>query len=287
MYCALQAPGTVHSKRRGEKMRFSITMAKEAGPGAPIVLRGSYIENIKRAAQMGYDAVEIHVNDPDTLDVEGILKACEENEIDVSTLGTGMGYVIDHLSFTDDDKLVREKAVERIKNHIDVAEKFKAKVIIGSMRGSIHDIKDYIKYENYALDCTKKVLEYAEKKEVIVLMEAINRYETNFINNVDQGIEFIDRVNSPYLKLHLDTFHMNIEEADIYKSMEKAGDILGHFHFADSNRRAPGWGHMNFKKIMESLKKIQYTGDIAFECLSLPNPEEAAQKAIEHIKSIM
>lgn len=115
-------------------MRFSITMAKEAGPGAPIVLRGSYIENIKRAAQMGYDAVEIHVNDPDTLDVEGILKACEENEIDVSTLGTGMGYVIDHLSFTDDDKLVREKAVERIKNHIDVAEKFKAKVIIGSMR---------------------------------------------------------------------------------------------------------------------------------------------------------
>lgn len=271
-------------------MKLSITMAKEAGEMAPIVLRGSYTDNIKKAAKMGYDAVEIHVNDPYSLDTESILKTCEESGISVSTLGTGMGFVKDRLSFTDTDSFIRGKAVERINDHIAVAKKIGAMVIIGSMRGIIPDLNDYEKYEGYAIECTKKVMECAAKNEVVLVMEAINRYETNFINTVEEGMEFLNKVTSspsPYIKLHLDTFHMNIEEADLCKSIEMAGAVLGHFHFADSNRWAPGCGHIDFKRVMNSLKKIKYSGYISFECLPLPTPDEASKKAIDYIKPFM
>lgn len=268
-------------------MKLSITMANDAGEMAPIVLRGDYTENIKKASELGYDCVEIHVNNPKTLDVEQILKACRKYNIDVSTIGTGMGYVIDGLSFTSPDEDIREKAVKRILDHIDVAEKLEAGVIIGSMRGVIPDSREFKKYKEYAVECTKKCLEKAESKKVTLLIEAINRYETNFINTAAEGMEFILQFNSEFLKLHLDTFHMNIEEDDIAKSIILAGKHLGHIHFADSNRWYPGKGHIAFDEIIKALKQINYKGVIAFECLPLPNPETAAQKALKNIKSSM
>ncbi|NLU10661.1 MAG: sugar phosphate isomerase/epimerase [Tepidanaerobacter acetatoxydans] len=265
-------------------MKLSITIAKEASKNAPIVLRGSYTENIKKAAKMGYDAVEIHVNDPNTLDIGEIQKACEENNIVVSTIGTGMGYGMDGLSFTDPDGTVRDMAVKRIFDHICAAKELDAKVIIGSMRGTIADTNDRKKYEEYALKCFDKIMNSAEKNNVIILNEAINRYETNFINNIEESLEFIEKINSPYLKLHLDTFHMNIEEQDMVKSILKAGKSLGHFHFADSDRWYPGHGHIDFKSIIKALKDISYDDYIAFECLPLPTPDEAARKGQNYIK---
>lgn len=268
-------------------MKLSVTMALTADETAPIVLRGDYAQNIRKAAEMGYDSVEIHVNDPKTLNVEQILNACRKYNVDVSTIGTGMGYVIDRLSFTSPDENIREKAVERILDHVDVAEKLKAGVIIGSMRGVIPGSREFIKYKEYAVECTKKCLEKAESKKVILLIEAINRYETNFINTAAEGMEFISQFNSEFLKLHLDTFHMNIEEGDMAKSIILAGKYLGHMHFADSNRWYPGKGHIAFDEIIKALKEINYKGAVAFECLPLPNPEDAAKKALENIKSSM
>jgi sugar phosphate isomerase/epimerase len=268
-------------------MKLSVTMAQAADEIAPIVFRGDYIENIKKASAMGYDSVEIHVNDPKTLDVEQILNACRKYNVDVSTIGTGMGYVIDRLSFTSPDEDIREKAVERILDHIDVAKKMGAKVIIGSIRGTIPDRSEYKKYQEYAIECTKKCLEKAEAKKVTLLIEAINRYETNFINTAEEGLEFVSKLNSEYIKIHLDTFHMNIEEDDMTKSIIMAGKHLGHMHFADSNRWYPGKGHINFKNVLKALKRIEYNGSIAFECLSLPRQDQAAISALKYIRDLM
>ncbi|MDD4569480.1 MAG: sugar phosphate isomerase/epimerase, partial [Tepidanaerobacteraceae bacterium] len=231
--------------------------------------------------------VEIHVNDPNTLNVEQIQRTCEESSIVVSTIGTGMGYEIDGLSFTDPDNTVREKAVERIFAHIRVAKELNAKVIIGSMRGSIADIDNHRKYEEYAFNCFEKVLDFAEKTSVIILTEAINRYETNFINNVEESLELIKKINSAYLQLHLDTFHMNIEEQDMVKSILQAEKTLGHIHFADSDRWYPGHDHINFRRIIEALKDIKYDGYIAFECLPFTTPHEAAENSLKNIRSLL
>lgn len=253
----------------------------------PVILRGSIAANIKKAAQFGYDAVEIHVGDPGSLDLPEIIKASEENKIQVATIGTGLAYVKDKLSFTHPRQETRARAVERIRSHINAAKSLNAKVIIGSVRGPIPDKSEYEKYEGYAIDCLQRCLEKAEKEKVELVIEAINRYETNFINNVDEGIAFIKKIGSEHLKLHIDTFHMNLEEANFIDSIHKAGAFLGHIHLADSNRRYPGSGHINFKEIIAALKNIGYKDTLALECLPLPAEEEAATRGISYLKPLI
>lgn len=272
------------------KMKLSVSIVWEASDSAPFLLRGPYVTNIKKAAALGYEAVEIHVRDPRELDVDQILKACREEGIAVSTLGTGLGYVIDKLSLTHPEPKIREQAVNRLLQHIEVASYLGAGVIIGSLRGSITDRQEAKKYERYAEEGLAFCLERAKKLGVTLFLEAINRYETNFINTAAEALGFLSRFApdlSPYFKLHLDTFHMNIEEADPVQSIKMVGENLGHIHFADSNRLYPGGGHIDFKKIIAALKDIGYQGYIALECLPCPSPEEAAIRGLRYVRSLL
>ncbi|MGI9860009.1 sugar phosphate isomerase/epimerase family protein [Moorella naiadis] len=268
-------------------MKISVSIAQNAPESAPFILRGPYIDTIKKAAELGYDAVEIHVRDPRELEVEQIFKACQDEGITVSTLGTGLGYVVDKLSLTHPEAQIREKAVKRILDHIEVASCLGAGVIVGSMRGVIPDIGQFKQYENYAAEGLAVCLEKAKKCGVVLFLEAINRYETNFLNTAADILNFLERFNTPYLKVHLDTFHMNIEEVDLDQTLKKTGEALGHIHFADSNRFYPGQGHLDFKKTITTLKNMGYQGYIALECLPYPAPEEAAAGAIKYLKSLL
>ncbi|WP_258359224.1 sugar phosphate isomerase/epimerase family protein [Moorella sulfitireducens (nom. illeg.)] len=268
-------------------MKLSISIAQNVPASAPFILRGPYLDNIKKAAELGYDAVEIHVRDPRELEVEQILKVCQKERITVSTLGTGLGYVEDKLSLTHPNAQIREKAAKRILDHIEVASYLGAGVIVGSMRGVIPDTGRFKEYENYAGEGLAVCLQKAQKCGVVLFLEAINRYETNFLNTAADTLNFITRFNSPYLKIHLDTFHMNIEEVDLAGAIKSTGRALGHIHFADSNRFYPGQGHLDFKKIIATLKNIGYKGYIALECLPYPAPEEAAAGAIKYLKSLL
>ena len=96
-------------------------------------------------------------------------------------------------------------------------------------------------------------------------MEPLNRFETDFINTCDQAIQMIKDVRSPALSIHLDTFHMNIEEKEPAKAIRKAGKMLGHFHACGSDRGTPGSDHIRWKSIAKALKKIRYKGDVVIE----------------------
>ncbi len=268
-------------------MKLSLTLAMTGDRRFPAVLRENIAENIKRAAGWGYDAVEIHAADPGDLDWAQIGDASWKNGIKISSIGTGLAHVQDRLSFTDPRRHGRRRAVERICAHIEAAKQFKAKVIIGSIRGSALCGEDPRKYEAYVAGCLEECLDRAEKENVDLVIEAINRYETNLINNADQGIALINEMGSERLKLHLDTFHMNIEEASFSDTIGRAGALLGHVHFADSNRGYPGSGHIDFAGVVAALKKIGYRGAIAFEYLPLPTPEEAALRGISCIKPLI
>ena len=99
--------------------------------------------------------------------------------------------------------------------------------------------------------------------------------------------EYINNVGIPNLKIHADTFHMNIEDVNLPKTLIKYGKLLGYIHFADSNRLAPGQGNIDFPAIINALKEIPYPGWIGIEVLTKPSPHEAAKQAIEYIKPYM
>ena len=111
----------------------------------------------------------------------------------------------------------------------------------------------------------REVCRYAADHGRVIALEPVNRFETDFINTCDQGLRMIHDVDSPALKLHLDTFHMNIEEKDPAAAIRKAGRWLGHFHACGCDRGTPGRDHIDWKSIAAALKAIGYQGDVVIE----------------------
>jgi len=146
----------------------------------------------------------------------------------------------------------------------------------------------------------KTLAKYAEKKGVRLAMEPLNRFETDFINTCDQALQMIADVGNPALGLHLDTFHMNIEEKDPVKAVFKAGKRLYHFHASGSDRGTPGNDHVPWKEIGQALKKIGYAYDVVIESftpdvkviakaasiwrMTEPSRDEIAAKGLKFLK---
>jgi D-psicose/D-tagatose/L-ribulose 3-epimerase len=111
----------------------------------------------------------------------------------------------------------------------------------------------------------KTLCKHAESRGRQVCLEPLNRFETDFINTCDQALKMIKAVGSPALKLHLDTFHMNIEQKNQGDAIRKAGKLLGHFHACGSDRGTPGGDHIDWKSIAKALKDVKYKGDVVIE----------------------
>jgi len=149
----------------------------------------------------------------------------------------------------------------------------------------------------------RTLCDYAESKGRQVCLEPLNRFETDFINTCDQALQMIKDVGSPALKLHLDTFHMNIEEKDQGKAIRKAGKLLGHFHACGSDRGTPGKDHIDWKSISAALKTIKYRGDVVIESFTTdvkviaraaaiwrriePTRDEIAVKGIKFLQKVL
>jgi D-psicose/D-tagatose/L-ribulose 3-epimerase len=126
----------------------------------------------------------------------------------------------------------------------------------------------------------KTVTRYAAENGKQVCVEPLNRFETDFLNTVDQGLKLIADVGSPNLKLHLDTFHANIEEKHQGEAIQRAGKHLGHIHACGADRGTPGNDHIDWKSIAAALKAIKYDGDVALESVTLDVPRIAASAGI-------
>jgi D-psicose/D-tagatose/L-ribulose 3-epimerase len=135
---------------------------------------------------------------------------------------------------------------------------------------------------------------------VQICVEPLNRFETDFLNTCEKGLRLIKAVNSPVLRLHLDTFHMNIEEKNQAAAIRKAGKHLGHFHACGSDRGTPGNDHIDWVPIVKALKGIRYKGDVVIESFTTdvkviaraaaiwrrmePTREEIAVKGLKFLK---
>lgn len=265
-------------------MKLAVTMVKEAAAGAPLVLRGDYAESIRQAAQIGYDAVELHVPDPAEADVRAIRSACNASCVAVSSIGTGLALVRDGLALTSRDERVRQRALARLQDFIRLGGELDSVVIVGLMKGLVKESGGHSEYESYLTGALDACLVTAREAGVTLVLEAMNRYESDILNTIEECVRYIERFDSKHLKLHIDTYHMNIEEDRIGRNILAAGKHIGHVHIADSNRGYPGLGHYNFAETIAALKTVGYKGALAVECVPKPAPEHAAQGAYEFLR---
>lgn len=269
-------------------MRIALTATPSQVLFAPIAVRGEVADAFALAAELGFDGVELHLRQPGDVDRAAVMKLAAEHGLAVPTLGTGMAASEDGLTFTDPSPDVRRQAVERAREHISLAADLGSAVTIGLLSGRLgNDSNQRDSRRAAALSCLKEVCLAAETAGVIILLEPLNRYECDYINTIQDGLGVLDEIGAPNLKLLADTFHMNIEEADIAASLRQAGSQLGHVHLVDSNRRAPGYGHLDIRGTLQELRRMNYQGYLSFEVLPLPSPRQAMEDGIRIVKSIL
>ena len=266
-------------------MKFSIVVSTQPASFSALAYKGHVVENIKKVKDLGYDGVELAIRDPNLININELHDILSENKLPVPAIGTGQAYGEEGLSFTSKDTAIREKAIDRIVSQVKLAESFDAVVIIGLIRGNRAEIIDENQAESWMIDALRICAD--ENDTVKIAIEPLNRYETNLINTVSEGLRLIDKLNRKNVGLLLDTFHMNIEEPSILESIRLSKDHLFHFHVADSNRWYPGAGHIDFTKILNTLNKHSYQGFVSAEILPLPDSDSAAVETIKNLRKFL
>jgi sugar phosphate isomerase/epimerase len=273
---------------QGEEMKFSLTTAINGESFGPILLRGSPREVLSQAARLGYDGVELHLLRADQVDPVDTQKRMNEHGLTLVTIGTGMAAKVEGLTFADPNPEVRRQAVLRVKEHIPLAAALGSGITIASVMGRLGDDSlQRPRRRAAALSCLAECCNAAASAGITIFLEALNRYESDYLNKLEDTLSVITELETHNLKLLADTFHMNIEEADLSASLHRAGPHLGLVHFVDSNREAPGHGHLDMVRVMKTLKEINYQGFLSFEILPLPNPQQAAEDALSFARRIL
>lgn len=266
-------------------MKLSIVLSTQPAQFEAVTYEGDFERNVEKIVHLGYDGVELAVRDPKLLDVAEVARIIGEHGLEVPAIGTGQAYGEEGLSFTDPNGSVRRRAVERIKSQIELARSFDALMIVGLIRGKVQKGVEREQAMGWLAASLAECAQYAAPGVRLVL-EPINRYETDLVNTVAEGLELIEEVGADNLGLLFDTFHANIEEASIEGALRVAGHRLLHVHAADSNRWAPGCGHLDFRMIVDTLRQVGYTGYISAEILPKPDLDASARMAIEHLRGI-
>lgn len=266
-------------------MRIAASITPNNTKFGPLLFPGNLAGACRFLSETGYDGVEISLRDPsDPYELSSIEKALRHTNLDVVSIATGQSYIEDGFFLFSGDDVLRRRCIERLKGHIDLARHYDAAVIVGGIRGKItrmEFLSDYLTHGERAFD---EVCEHAGKQDVTILLEPVNRYETNIINTVADAQSLIDRGGyTDVVRILPDTFHMNIEEVDIKQTLEVHQTYIGALHCADSNRYAPGMGHTDFKSIISTinLESLLYLG---VEVLPWPDSEKAAETAYATVK---
>lgn len=253
-----------------------------AGPLA--LLSGTFEEKARKAAALGYDGIELMVRDPSALDWPYVKRTLEDAGLQVPQVVTGELFGADGLRLvTPDDDLYR-RAMQRTRSVVDLAGFLGAMVNIGRLRGRLEGLPAADPWAE-AVERLGRLADYAAQRGVRIVLEPINRYETDFILDVTEGLRMVADLQCDNVGLMLDVFHMNIEEASIERSLEAAGERCWHVHIADSNRRYPGAGHLDFDGVFATLARMGYGGYVSAELLPLPDPDTAARETIAFVRS--
>ncbi len=266
--------------------QYSISTADMAPPTAPILLTGTVTDNLRRAAQLGYQAIEVHTRDDAAIDVPEVLDVCAEARIAISAIVTGRLNTEGGCSLISDIPYVSAAAEEGMRRYIDMASRLHTDVIIGWVKGQIPLHGHRRTYTERLARSLQRLGPYAAERSVRLHLEVINRYETNYLSTAQEMMDFLDEYRLENCYAHLDTFHMAIEESDPAEAILRCGARLGYFHAADNTRRYPGSGTLDFAKLLQTLKTIHYSGFVSVECLPIPTGEIAAAQAITYLKGL-
>ncbi len=263
------------------------TLCPASSSFAPLLFAGRLEEGIRVLGALGYDAIELSLRHPSEVDAGWLLDVVVREGLVVSSIGTGRVFYEERLSISSPSRAARRECVMRLKEHLQLAARLGSALIIGGIRGVLPGDLTATTLRKEAMRALQVVADEAGSLGVQLLLEPINRYETNFIVTVEEALAFLEEARLPSVKLLLDTFHMNIEEVSIAGAIRLAGPRLGYVHLVDSNRRAPGCGHTDFASVLDALMETKFSGYLGMEVLPWPDDLGAARLALENTRALV
>ena len=257
-------------------MRFSFVVSAGLGYRIPHLFEtnASFVEfrsALRLLRQQGFSGVEINLATTEHQILSRISEVVHREQIHLAAIGTGLLYLTRGDSFTARNTIRRRRALSAVKKVIQFASGENAVVIIGLIRGGTSVVVDSEPLSQALVECDG----FASDEGARLALEAINRYETFQLQTAAETAQVIHDEKLRSTGLLLDTFHMNIEEQSIEETIRRWHRMLSHFHIADSNRLAPGRGHLRIERFLRILDEIQYGGYVSAEILPRPNNRRA------------
>ncbi len=226
---------------------------------------------IGKAQAVGFEVAEFPLLMPDGLDYSALRSELDATGM-LASCGTGLGTQTD---ITHPDRSVRDAGLKFLRACIEGAAKLGSPALGGVIYApwALFPDDNLDERRERCIASLKEVAKIAADNNVLLCLELLNRFEGYLINTVEQGLEIIQAVDSNYLKLHLDTFHLNIEADHIGDAIRLGGNHVGHFHCAANNRKIPGAGHIPWAEVKQALKDIHYQGFLVAETFVNPAGE--------------
>ncbi len=262
----------------------SPTRGRNINPG-PVLLTGELDKLITDALVVGADGIEPRCVTSDLTTATDMQVRVEDAGLIFGGISTGRLVREEGHVFSDPNPRRRRRAAEALCKMVDLAAILGADLLVGSAKGNQADDEPLEAYTDRLADCLALADSYATGTGVKIQIEAINRYEINALTTGKETADFITTYGLKNCRVHLDTFHMNIEESDLAGAIVEAGDLLGYFQFADSNRRWPGQGHIDFTPLFTALDSVNFQGVWSLEYHPFPNGQEAARRGVEFLRA--
>lgn len=253
---------------------------------------------------MGFDILELACENPELLDLQQVKNDLEKNYLMPVVCGA---FGPDRNICSSDPKIV-ENARIYIRWLLDAAVELGSPVVCGPMYSAVgkeHLADDQARQAewNRAVSGIREMAQYAKSKNVKLALETLNRFETDMLNIVSQGLEFIKQTGMDNVGLHLDTFHMHLEEKNSGDAIRLANQKIYHFHACENDRGVPGTGQVHWNEVAKALKDVNYGGPVVIESFTsqvkeiaravciwreiAPSQDAIAQQGLNFLKTLL
>jgi D-psicose/D-tagatose/L-ribulose 3-epimerase len=255
-------------------MRLGVHALVWVGGWSPAEAR----QAIASTAEAGYDLIEIPLLDPSSVDARDTRRVLDEHGI---AAGCSLGLSdATNVSSEDPDAVAAGRALlaDALRATVELGADYLGGVLYGVL--GRHEAAVTERGYASAVAAMQELSENAAREGVTIGIEVVNRYESNVFNTTEQALQFLDDIGASNATLHLDTYHMNIEEPGMAEAIELCGDRLGYFHVGESNRGPLGSGTVDFAETFAALDRIGYDGTITFESFSSAVVSPALTRAL-------
>ena len=272
--------------------RYSITLDILAMAGYDVLERPR--EVLKEVGRAGYDGVDVPGN-PERVNPKEMREIAASLGLKIpAVLGAwATWHAGEERNLASPEEETTSKAIRYSMKCIDLAVEVGAQILElcatpKQFEYPVSKIPVKVLRQNF-VKSVREVCRYAATRDITIVVEPINRFEgfPGFLNNFDDALSVIDEVGASNLGILADLFHMNIEDVSICESIRAAGKRLRHIHLADSNRLAPGCGHLDFKAILRALEEMGFTGYLSMDCVPVkPDVRTFLERSLGYMKEM-